>query len=237
METNTTTITDTMTPTEIDTIYLEQSWIAAKNFSHRQSLRNYCMRAVGIIIGNQYDSKSMIVHPVTETTLTWAEAKQLAETAIAEKDYKSYNKNGCSASPDYLEDCEQFNNNFQSALAIMCDADEQWIARQWNRYFLVCSSNGHIHSSTNCHTCNKGKNATQFALVPSLSGTSVDDAVAKLGAGLCSVCFPDAPVEYREQVKISKSQATILLEQGEAAYDKAVAKAAERKAKKAMQTA
>jgi hypothetical protein len=237
METNTTTITDTMTPTEIDTIYLEQSWIAVKNFSHCQSLRNYCMSAVGTIIGNKYDDKSMIVHPVTEERLTWTEAKQLAETAIAANDYKSYNKNGCSASIDYLAECDKFNDNFQSAVAIMSDADEQWIARQWNRYFLVCSSNGHIHSSTNCHTCNKGKNATQFALVPSLSGTSVDDAVAKLGAGLCSVCFPDAPVEYREQVKISKSQATILLEQGEAAYDTAVAKAAERKAKKAMQNA
>jgi hypothetical protein len=237
METNTTTITDTMTPTEIDTIYLEQSWIATKNFMFRQDLRRHCMKAVGTIVGSRYASDSVVLHPVTEQKLTWEDAKQLAEAAIAANDYSAYNKNGYSASTQYLELCEKYNNDMKAAVQIVNDADDQWIARQWNRYFLVCSSNGHIHSSTNCHTCNKGKNATQFALVPSLSGTSVDDAVAKLGAGLCSVCFPDAPVEYREQVKISKSQATILLEQGEAAYDKAVAKAAERKAKKAMQNA
>lgn len=226
-----------MTPTEIDTIYLEQSWIAAKNFSNRESLRRYCMKAVGKIIGNHYASDSTIVHPITEQKLTWAEAKQLAEAAIAANDYNAYSKNGCTANRQYLDNCEKYENNFQSALAIMCDADEQWIARQWNRYFLVCSSNGHIHSSTSCHTCNKGKNATQFALVPSLSGTSVEDAVSKLGSGLCSVCFPDAPVEYREQIKISKAQATVLLEQGEAAFDEAVAKAEARKAKKAAQNA
>ena len=195
------------------------------------------MKAVGTIVGSRYASDSVVLHPVTEQKLTWEDAKQLAEAAIAANDYSAYNKNGYSASTQYLELCEKYNNDMKAAVQIVNDADDQWIARQWNRYFLVCSSNGHIHSSTNCHTCNKGKNATQFALVPSLSGTSVDDAVAKLGAGLCSVCFPDAPVEYREQVKISKSQATILLEQGEAAYDKAVAKAAERKAKKAMQNA
>ena len=226
-----------MTPTEIDTIYLQQSWIAIKNFMYRQDLRQHCMRAVGTIIGNRYASDSVVVHPVTEQKLTWEQAKQLAEAAIAAKDYSAYNKNGCSVSSNYLANCEQYDNDMKSAMQIMNDADDQWIARQWNRYFLVCSSNGHIHSSTSCHTCNKGQNATQFALVPSLSGTSVEDAVAKLGAGLCSVCFPEAPVEYREQIKISKAQATTLLEKGEEAFDEAVAKAEARKAKKAAQNA
>ena len=237
METNQITITDTMTPTEIDTIYLEQSWNAAKNFSYRESQRRYCMKAVGTIIGNPFASDSLIVHPVTEQKLTWEEAKHIAEAAIAAGDYRSYSRNGCRADKSHLEDCENYNNEMQSARRIMRDADDQWNARQWNRYFLVCSSNGHIHSSTSCHTCNKGQNATQFALVPSLSGTSVEDAVAKLGAGLCSVCFPEAPVEYREQIKISKAQATTLLEKGEAAFDEAVAKAEARKAKKAAQNA
>lgn len=237
METNTITITDTMTPTEIDTIYLAQSWIAAKNFMYRQDLRNFCMKAVGTIVGDRYSSRATVLHPVTEKQLTWADAKQLAEAAIAADDYKANHKNGYSAGKSELERCENYNNQMQAAMKIMNDADDQWNARKWNRYFLVCSSNGHIHSSTSCHTCNKGQNPTQFALVPSLSGTSVEDAVAKLGAGLCSVCFPDAPVEYREQIKVSKAQATILLEQGEEAYDAAVAKAEARKAKKAAQNA
>ena len=233
METTTTHITSTMTPTEIDTIWLDQSWIAAKNFMDRESLRDYCKRAVGTIVGNPYATKTTVIHPVTEKVLSWADAKQLAEEAIEANNYGAYSKNGCRADRTYLDKCDNYNAQMQAALKIVAEADAQWEARQWNRFFLVASSNGHIHSSTNCHTCNKGKSATQFALVPSLSGTSVEEAVATLGAALCSVCFPDAPVEHREQVKVSKAQATILREQGEAAFHEAVAKAAARAAKKA----
>jgi hypothetical protein len=222
-----------MTPTEIDTVYLQQSGVASNNMMLLQSMRDFCKRAVGTIMGDRYSSQSWVAHPITNKYLTWEDAKQLAEEAIASNDYKANHKNGYSAERGYLDQCEQYNIKLDEALKIMCDADEQWNARQWNRYFLVCSSNGHIHSSTSCHTCNKGKSATQFALVPSLSGTSIEQAVAKLGAGLCSVCFPEAPVEYREQIKISKSQATTLLEHGEAAFDEALAKAEARKAKKA----
>jgi hypothetical protein len=34
----------------------------------------------------------------------------------------------------------------------------------WTRFFLVVSSAGHVHSSRSCHTCNKGRRSTQFAL-------------------------------------------------------------------------
>lgn len=97
----------------------------------------------------------------------------------------------------------------------------------WTRYYLVVSSSGHIHRNMDCFTCNNGKEPTSFALYPSLSGSTVEQAVAKLGAALCTHCFPEAPVEYREQVKISKTAAKILLDTAdEAQFDAAIAKAA-----------
>lgn len=63
-------------------------------------------------------------------------------------------------------------------------------AQKWSRFFLVVSSAGHIHAHMGCHTCNKGHRPTSFTLFPSLSGCTTDEAVARLGSALCSVCFP-----------------------------------------------
>lgn len=109
---------------------------------------------------------------------------------------------------------------------IAVDACEtEYALRPWARFFLVTSSDGHIHSSMYCSTCNKGHNPTGFALVPYLSGSTAKDAVADLGSALCSVCFPDAPVEDREQIRISARVALTLAEQGVDAFLKARAKA------------
>lgn len=66
--------------------------------------------------------------------------------------------------------------------------------RPWSRFFTVPA--GHIHSSMNCSTCNRGRYATQFGWNPELSGLSEADAVAAKGPQLCTVCFPSAPVEW-----------------------------------------
>ena len=62
----------------------------------------------------------------------------------------------------------------------------------WSRFYLVTNVGGHIHSSTGCSTC---RPTTEFQFCPQLSGLDQDAAVAELGPVLCSVCFPDAPVE------------------------------------------
>jgi hypothetical protein len=64
----------------------------------------------------------------------------------------------------------------------------------WSRFFLV--RGGHIHSSLSCTTCNKNGSRTAFQWLTELSGLTEEDAVAKYGAVLCTVCFPNAPVEY-----------------------------------------
>jgi hypothetical protein len=49
--------------------------------------------------------------------------------------------------------------------------------------------------------------------------------VAELGPALCSVCFPEAPVESREQARIPARLALCLAEKGVAAFEAARAEA------------
>jgi hypothetical protein len=73
-----------------------------------------------------------------------------------------------------------------------CNAD--WYANGcWSRFYLVCNSNGHIHSSVNCSTCYED---TRYAWLTNLSGLTEADAVEAEGEVLCSVCFPSAPVAW-----------------------------------------
>ena len=102
----------------------------------------------------------------------------------------------------------------------------------WTRFWLVVSSSGHIHSSTACHTCNKGKQATEFALTYHLSGETAERAVEVFGPALCTVCFPDAPVEMTEQARVKQSLARHYFDEGYEGWLKAKEKADARLAKK-----
>lgn len=64
---------------------------------------------------------------------------------------------------------------------------------RWSRFFVVTSSAGHVHCSMFCSTC---RPTTTYGWLPHLSGRSEEEAVEELGATLCSVCFPSAPVEW-----------------------------------------
>lgn len=73
--------------------------------------------------------------------------------------------------------------------------EAEFAARRWSRFFLVTSSNGHIHSSMNCSTCNF---RTTYGWMPEVSGQTMAQAIAewdKRGSAevLCTTCFPDAP--------------------------------------------
>jgi hypothetical protein len=67
-------------------------------------------------------------------------------------------------------------------------------ADPWTRYFPCMNSNGHIHRSlTGCRTVRWD---TMMGWTPELSGKPVEAAIAELGPALCTVCYPDAPVEW-----------------------------------------
>lgn len=65
--------------------------------------------------------------------------------------------------------------------------------QRWSRFFLVVSSNGHIHASRACSTC---RPSTRFGWLPQLSGATEQQAVDAYGPALCSVCFPAAPTAW-----------------------------------------
>jgi hypothetical protein len=103
----------------------------------------------------------------------------------------------------------------QSALKAFREADETVaeiedeisIAEEaytgWSRFFLVTSSQGHIHSSMHCSSC---RPTTTFGWLPQLSGKEEEEAVKAHGPALCSVCFPSAPVEWTSE-KVKKAAA------------------------------
>ena len=63
---------------------------------------------------------------------------------------------------------------------------------RWSRFFLVSSSaGGHVHSSTNCSSCNY---RTSFYWLTDESGKSEEEIVERAGDGACTVCYPSAPV-------------------------------------------
>jgi hypothetical protein len=103
----------------------------------------------------------------------------------------------------------------------------------WNRFFLVTSSNGLVHSTMSCSTCNKGRSMTTFAMLPKLSGLGHEFAVEALGASLCSVCFPEAPTEWTDEVKIPARIAELLVTVGPAAFEAELKKYNDKRAAKA----
>lgn len=68
--------------------------------------------------------------------------------------------------------------------------EAQFAVRQWNRYFIVQNTNGHVHRGMNCSTC---FDTTQYGWLPELSGCDEATMVAEYGELACTICFPDAP--------------------------------------------
>lgn len=131
------------------------------------------------------------------------------------------------------EECAEIVARIDEAREIVAAGDAEYDARGgWNRYYLVTSSSGHIHSSMGCSTCHKGKQDTTFALVSDLSDATVSEAVEVFGAALCSVCYPEAPVEFTNEIKITKAAAEAFDADGIDGFRAYTEKMAARKAKR-----
>lgn len=68
---------------------------------------------------------------------------------------------------------------------------------RWNRYFRCMNSDGHIHSTL--RGCPSVQATTAMSWNTHLSGQERWVAIADLGPTLCSICYPDAPVEERQK--------------------------------------
>jgi len=72
--------------------------------------------------------------------------------------------------------------------------DEHARRGRWARAFLATNADGHVHSSTGCSTCNKGRTPTSFQWMTAWSGADEAQIVADAGWRACTVCYPSAPV-------------------------------------------
>jgi hypothetical protein len=106
----------------------------------------------------------------------------------------------------------------------------------WSRAYLV--TDGHVHSSQNCSSCNRGEFPTRFFWMIDFSGKSHAEIVEAAGERACTICYPDAPVARRdkgENVVVPKSVMLTSEEIERAEAREAEAKRrAEKKAKAAL---
>lgn len=91
----------------------------------------------------------------------------------------------------------------------VAELEAVWCHELWPRYYPCLNSDGHIHSSL--RGCESVWATTQMGWDTSLSGKTVEEAIAKLGPRLCSKCYPDAPSDW------CRSLADITREEREAA--------------------
>ena len=96
---------------------------------------------------------------------------------------------------DVVADLDSAIAELAEVEAEMEPLDAEFARRGWSRFFLVTSSDGHIHSSRSCSTCYI---TTGFGWLPALSGLDEAAAVAAHGPLLCSVCYPSAPAEWTQ---------------------------------------
>ena len=77
--------------------------------------------------------------------------------------------------------------------------EDRYRDERWTRAFLATASNGHVHKTMMCSTCNKDGKMTEFQWLPELSGDDEDAIVDLAGERACTVCYPDAPVAVLAQ--------------------------------------
>ena len=212
-----------LTPAEVDTIYLERlaaSSRASEEFGYAcTAVLRESGRGITVQVGFR---RGYAVHETVYVHQSFAKA-QRAYTLDDVREHVLTVERCLSEglAPVASKRLAQADSALRDAQEACREVEVEYRSRPWSRYWLVTSSDGHIHRSCHCSTCNKGLNRTGFALTPFLSGKTDEDAVADLGPALCSVCYPDAPVESKEQARIPARLALCLAEQGCEAFQKA----------------
>ena len=89
------------------------------------------------------------------------------------------------------EEIERYQTKIDELDAEAAPFDAEFERRgRWFRYFLVTSSDGHVHRGMNCSTCWP---TTEYVWLVELADKSAEAMVERYGIKACTVCFPDAP--------------------------------------------
>lgn len=98
----------------------------------------------------------------------------------------------------------------------------------WRRAYKV--TDGHVHKTRRCSTCNNGAERTKFAWMTQYSAMSEEEIVRAAGQDACTVCYPSAPVG-------EKAPKSVMFTPEELERDKDRRKLSDRKAELAAQRA
>lgn len=162
----------TATPVEIDTA-LAENYYAANSAANRK--------------GQALDH---LRYSMPRSERKSASRAELVEAAEAQMEAQPWNARSIQSTLDRLTDAE-------ATLARLREEAEplnaEYQRRPWTRAFLV--TDGHVHSSMGCSTCNNGEYATSFTWLTEYSGKDEAEVIEAAKSRACTVCYPDAPVE------------------------------------------
>ena len=98
---------------------------------------------------------------------------------------------------------DQITASMEALWNAITEAEQIWQEHRWTRWFPCLNADGHVHSTM--RGCPTVRWDTQMGWATELSGTPLGTAIQMppvgLGPRLCSVCFPDAPVEHCQSLR------------------------------------
>jgi hypothetical protein len=165
----------TASPVEIDTKLADLDYELAHGESRKASALIQIHRAVG-------DDTS---YRKPKHRLTDAEAVAKAIEQAKGDDFLRAAQKGLDA----LAEAEA---TIAAVAAQIAPLEAEYDRRPWTRAWLVTSSEGHVHRSRHCSTCNI---RTRYALMFMYSGKDEAEIVEAAGERACTVCYPTAPAE------------------------------------------
>jgi hypothetical protein len=136
-----------------------------------------------------------------------ADSRAKDYTRYADPSYRYYNaysaKDYSAKAERYAAEAQQHFAAYEAALEETAPYDAEYNRRPWTRAWIVTSSEGHVHSTMACTTCNKRRQkrdgtwsaGTTFGWLPEVSGMDEAEIVDLAGEKACTVCYPSAPVE------------------------------------------
>lgn len=126
-----------------------------------------------------------------------SEAREKLQAALAAGDITDYRED---SGREALQELQDMDKHVKRREEKILELDRYREEKGWSRFYVV--PGGHIHSSMRCSTCNKNGKRTKFSWATELSGQSDEEAVKAHGAVLCTVCYPDAPVQWTNHYEL-----------------------------------
>lgn len=197
----------TRTPRQIDTDLAELSTARAEIRRRRKAHITTAHRIVGDTTTGPYGTGRWVM----------TEDQVLADLARRAQEGHVSRTNG--SAPQVQGQITEADEEIAALEEQMAPLVAEFESRPWSRFFLASQKGGHIHSSTWCSTCNHRGRPTDFAWLPKLSGQTEAEAVAAHGAKLCTVCFPEAPVEWTNYWEVEEARKAAVSCSGSGSFD------------------